>query len=84
MAISLHDNITKWGVYISCCLMFMMIAFDQNGLGVILPQIQQDLVLTSYAQMWVINIYLLMIVSFMLVAGKLADFSCYMINFKGS
>ncbi len=32
MAISLHDNITKWGVYVSCCLMFMMIAFDQNGL----------------------------------------------------
>ena len=74
MAISLHDNITKWGVYVSCCLMFMMIAFDQNGLGVMLPQIQQDLVLTPYTQMWIINIYLLMIVSFMLVAGKLADF----------
>ena len=58
---------------ISMCTMFMVIAFDQNGLGVMLPHMQTELLFDSYTQMWIINVYLISLLSFILVAGKLID-----------
>ena len=59
--------------FIAICIAYIIVMFDILGTSVLLPKMQPALNL-SFAQMqWVINIYVIVIASMILVAGKLAN-----------
>lgn len=64
---------TSFLVLLAMNFFVLMYAFDQIGIGVMLPIIQKDFDMFNITQQWIVNIYLLFMACFILISGKLAD-----------
>ena len=68
-------NKGRWLALIIVCLGYLMIVLDVTIVGVALPSIREDLGFSESSLAWVANAYLLTFGGFLLLAGRLADFS---------
>lgn len=71
-AVSLKSAAGRW-VMISTILATAMAFIDATGLNVVLPSLQKSLNANGPDLFWVLNGYLLMVASFILIGGALGD-----------
>ncbi|MEM9676211.1 MAG: MFS transporter, partial [Bacteroidota bacterium] len=70
--ITLGSTTGKW-ILTSTILASSMAFIDSTALNVILPSLQKDLQATGTDIFWILNAYLLMLASLILVGGSLGD-----------
>lgn len=70
--VSLHSAAGKW-IMVSTILASAMAFIDATALNVVLPSLQQSLQASSAGLFWILNAYLLMLASLILVGGSLGD-----------
>ncbi|HHP7242201.1 MAG TPA: MFS transporter [Cyclobacteriaceae bacterium] len=68
----LSSNTGKWTVS-SCIIATSMAFIDTTALNVVLPALQQDLNATGTDLFWVLNSYLVMLASLIIIGGSLGD-----------
>lgn len=73
VAIALQRDRTNLMALAAMCLALFMINFEGTAMDVALPRIQQDLQANVTGLQWILNAYLLPVVSLLLPCGKLAD-----------
>jgi len=70
--VALHSSAGKW-VMVSTILASAMAFIDGTALNVVLPALQQSLNATGADLFWILNAYLLMLASLILIGGSLGD-----------
>ena len=70
--VSLKSSAGKW-IMASSILASAMAFIDGTALNVILPALQKDLQATGSGLFWILNSYLLMLASLILIGGTLGD-----------
>jgi EmrB/QacA subfamily drug resistance transporter len=70
--VSLSSYAGKW-VMVSAILASAMAFIDSTALNVVLPSLQQSLQATGADLFWILNAYLLMLASLILIGGSLGD-----------
>src|ERR1700750_1125052 len=70
--VSLSSSAGKW-IMVSAILASAMAFIDGTALNVILPSLQQSLNATGADLFWILNAYLLMLASLILIGGSLGD-----------
>jgi len=73
MTNAIATNKAKLLLIIAMSACVAMIFLDESGVGVTLPSIQKDLGLSNLGMQWVMNAFLLLLSSFLLASGRLAD-----------
>ncbi|GAA4332099.1 MFS transporter [Mucilaginibacter gynuensis] len=71
-AVALNSSGGKW-VMVSAILASAMAFIDGTALNVVLPSLQQSLHATGADLFWILNAYLLMLASLILIGGSLGD-----------
>ena len=70
--VALHSKEGKW-VMISAILASAMAFIDSTALNVVLPSLQKSLEATGTDLFWILNAYLLMLASLILIGGAMGD-----------
>ena len=70
--VALHSTAGKW-IMFSTILASSMAFIDATALNVVLPSLQKNLGASSADLFWILNAYLLMLASFILIGGSLGD-----------
>src|SRR3979409_2667842 len=70
--VSLDSSTGKW-IMVSAILASAMAFIDSTALNVVLPSLQASLRATGAELFWVLNAYLLMLASLILIGGSLGD-----------
>ncbi|MSR34051.1 MAG: DHA2 family efflux MFS transporter permease subunit [Phycisphaerales bacterium] len=76
MSTHIHEdsvNPRKWLTLFAMTGSLCMILLDTTVVGVALPAIQSDLIITPLQLQWVINAYVLVLASFVAIGGRAAD-----------
>ena len=59
--------------FVGLCISFIIVCFDLSGTAVLLPAMHRAIHLSFSEVQWIINIYVIMMASITLIAGKLAN-----------
>jgi EmrB/QacA subfamily drug resistance transporter len=70
--VALHSSAGKW-IMASAILASAMAFIDSTALNVVLPSLQQSLNASGADLFWILNAYLLMLASLILIGGSLGD-----------
>src|SRR6201985_347872 len=70
--VSLRSPAGKW-VMVSAILASSMAFIDSTALNVVLPSLQKNLQASRDALFWILNAYLLMLASLILIGGSMGD-----------
>ncbi|MET3879028.1 DHA2 family efflux MFS transporter permease subunit [Chitinophaga sp. OAE865] len=70
--VALHSSAGKW-VMVTTILASAMAFIDGTALNVVLPALQQSLKASAAELFWVLNAYMLMLASLILIGGSLGD-----------
>src|ERR1700742_3855211 len=70
--VALKSPAGKW-IMVSAILASSMAFIDSTALNVVLPSLQQSLHATGSDLFWILNAYLLMLASLILIGGSLGD-----------
>src|ERR1700733_1517833 len=70
--VSLRSAAGKW-VMVSAILASAMAFIDSTALNVVLPSLQKSLQATGADLFWILNAYLLMLASLILIGGSMGD-----------
>jgi EmrB/QacA subfamily drug resistance transporter len=70
--VALHSTAGKW-IMVSAILASAMAFIDATALNVVLPALQQSLNASGADLFWILNAYLLMLASLILIGGSLGD-----------
>lgn len=74
MNLTTTPALNKILITIAMTACYTMIFLDMSGVSVVLPKLQQNLMLSTNAIQWVMNSYLLTMAVLQLLGGKLADY----------
>lgn len=70
--VALASKAGKW-IMVSCIIASAMAFIDSTALNVVLPSLQQSLNASGTDLFWILNAYLLMLASLILIGGSLGD-----------
>src|SRR3954471_19969498 len=70
--VALSSKAGKW-IMVSCILASSMAFIDGTALNVVLPALQKSLDASGTDLFWILNAYLLMLASLILIGGSLGD-----------
>ena len=71
-AVALNSSAGKW-ILVSSITASAMAFIDGTALNVVLPSLQQSLNATGTDLFWILNAYLLMLASLIMIGGALGD-----------
>lgn len=62
-----------WATFATCCLSLFLVSLDITAMNVALPSISEDFGTSISGLQWTIDIYTIVIASFLMLAGAMAD-----------
>lgn len=67
------SNRRRTSILITCCLSILIVMVDSTGVNLALPSISREMGASTSQLQWVIDAYLLVLASLMLLSGSMAD-----------
>lgn len=65
--------VNPWATFATCCLSLFLVSLDITAMNVALPAISVDLETSISGLQWTIDVYTVVIASFLMMAGAMAD-----------